>query len=114
MMEIFLGNITVILPHDFETWNQRLLCSYRSDKEKSQFAAELEDLHTQLEQAKKAKANSDKNNRALEEQLNDFLLYIWATMTRYLYHILTSIWIWISKNGNQNLIKLFSIFKHMS
>ena len=45
--------------------------TFRSDKEKSQLSAELEDTNSHLEQVKKQKANSDKNNRALEEQLNE-------------------------------------------
>lgn len=54
-----------------QTVKRKHTLTFRSDKEKSQLSAELEDTHSQLEQVKKQKATSDKNSRALEEQLNE-------------------------------------------
>ena len=44
---------------------------YRSDKEKSGFSNELQDTIAQLEQVKKQKAASDKNNRSMDEQISE-------------------------------------------
>lgn len=43
----------------------------RADKDRAALAAELEDVHGQLGNSKKQKASADKNNRALEDQLNE-------------------------------------------
>ena len=57
-----------------ERWSRCLKTisiSFRSDKERAALAAELEDVHGQLETSKKQKQGADKNNRGLEEQLNE-------------------------------------------
>ena len=55
--------------------------NFRSDKEKGSLGNELQEVVAMLEQVKKQKSTADKNNRALEEQLNDYKSRLASTET---------------------------------